>query len=109
MKVIWCRLPTPAHSDRDDPVAVSLCVAVVLNVLIASENFFHRQATGVVPLGLSWSFVSGLDVGVVCVTSCRNCFVASVSTTLADLVVPPMSGIEPALVGALCWPVFVWL
>lgn len=65
----------PARSDKDDRVAVSLCVckniavccvAVVLNMLIASEHFLHMQATGVVLLCFSRSVVFSRDGKVVC-------------------------------------------
>ena len=91
--VFWGRRrsmsPIPAHSDRDDPVADNLCMAVAFSVSIASENCFHMQVTVIVSLGLLWSLVLGFGAGVIRVAPRCKRFVASVSAALADLVVSP--------------------
>ena len=43
----------PSRSDKDKVVAVSLCVAAALSMLIVLENFPHKLVAEVRPLGFS--------------------------------------------------------
>ena len=53
----------PSRSDKDKVVAVSLCVAAALSMLIVLENFPHKLVAEVRPLGFpellysTWVFI----------------------------------------------------